>query len=485
MSTKISLKWIKKIIREETEATLSSQKQRPLEKRPDYDPKLSKLIQSDMQRLHKMATKSWFFGRKEHEEIVSNFTPTPESSKEHKMFFELLKAVAMHLAARGTGDDDLKKFELKSSDYSKINKGLQAAIALFGIPTDHPKFKEIYAQQKAISEGKRPPDSKILISEGFWSKFWNFIVSIWDWVFATLIDFGISETYRTIEQAVRALGTIKQKYFRDTKKYGGERKTNALAIAFVGNPIYGHSGLCLIMNSRTLVYADFGRYATMSYVLSSAKATFRKLKRKYKLGDKEAMRSIGTTRYKKISLPRALKYNGGDLTDQSRADIMNALAKSGLPGNDNINGQWKWLGSRVAWIKDIDVKKANKMILNFPARPYSWWNTGELSGLTRSDAEDELSKDGNKKAKKNKELQEIPMDEKASCATFVMDILNGASKTGSSMGAELRSQLLASPHSIITTLANEFDERLETWRGSGNRKGGKFFKKRETFTSSD
>ena len=77
------------------------------------------------------------------------------------------------------------------------------------------------------------------------------------------------------------------------------------------------------------------------------------------------------------------------------------------------------------------------------------------------------------------------MDEMASCATFIMDILNGASRTGSSIGAEVRSQLLASPHSIVTTLANEFDERLESWRGEGDRKSGKFFKKRETFTSSD
>ena len=485
MSTKISLKWIKKIIREETEAVLSSQKQKPLEKKPNYDPKLAKLIQANMKRLHKMATKSWFFGRKEHEEIVKYFATSAESSKEHKMFFALLKAVAMHLAARGTGDDDLKIFRLKSNDYNKVNAGLQAAIALFGIPTDHPKFIEIYNQQKAISEGRTPLDSKILVQEGFWSKFWNLLVSIWDWVTATLVDVGISEAYRTIEQTFRFLGTVKQKYFRDTEYYGGERKTDALAIAFVGVPKYGHSGLCLIMDKYNLVYADFGRYQTLAYVLPSAKATFRKLKTKYKLGDKEAMRSIGTTRYKEISLPRALKYNGGDLTDQSRADIMNALAKSGLPGKDNINGQWGWLGSRVAWVKDIDVEKAKKMILNFPARPYSWWNTGEASGWSNSDAQDKLSADGEKKAKKKKENQEKPMDEMASCATFIMDILNGASRTGSSIGAEVRSQLLASPHSIVTTLANEFDERLESWRGEGDRKSGKFFKKRETFTSSD
>ena len=92
MSTKISLKWIKKIIREETEAVLSSQKQKPLEKKPNYDPKLAKLIQANMKRLHKMATKSWFFGRKEHEEIVKYFATNVAFMSSYQYFhiFSLL-----------------------------------------------------------------------------------------------------------------------------------------------------------------------------------------------------------------------------------------------------------------------------------------------------------------------------------------------------------------------------------------------------------
>jgi hypothetical protein len=46
MSIKIKLKWLKRIIAEETEKTLAAVKNetKPLEQKPNYDPKLSKLI---------------------------------------------------------------------------------------------------------------------------------------------------------------------------------------------------------------------------------------------------------------------------------------------------------------------------------------------------------------------------------------------------------------------------------------------------------
>ena len=456
---------------------------------PNYDPKLGELIQSEMKDLHKMATESWFFGKREHLRLVEKFKPSGGSSKEHKQFHELLKAVALNIAARGTGDEDLKQHIIQDDKkYQIIRKGFETAIALFGIPMDHPKFKEIWAQEKAIKEGREPPPDTVIL-EGFFSTIWSWIKSAWNWVVATLVDVGVAESYRKIEQSIRALGSLATLQ----NPFNRGRKTTACAIAFAGYPLYGHAGLVLIKDDKTILYADFGRYgAGARRVTSGSAAEYNKIFQNSKLKNTKANRkimenSVGTVRKKQIKLKNRIKYEkDGDITDSSRYDIMMALSRSDIPKN-YVRGDYSLTGSRVAWLKDVDVKIAERLINTFKTRPYSWWNTGEFSGWVKSKVQKDSTRRG--KARQNSkrltkkirdQLNAIPIDEQASCATFVMDILNGATKSGASIGAEVRSQLLASPHAIVTTLANEFDERLETWNWGSKNRGS--YKKQKTLT---
>ena len=125
--------------------------------------------------------------------------------------------------------------------YQIIRKGFETAIALFGIPMDHPKFKEIWAQEKAVKEGREPPPDTVIL-EGFFGTIWSWIKSAWNWVVATVVDGGIAESYRKIEQSIRALGSLATLQ----NPFNRGRKTTACAIAFAGYPLYGHAGLVLI-----------------------------------------------------------------------------------------------------------------------------------------------------------------------------------------------------------------------------------------------
>ena len=60
------------------------------------------------------------------------------------------------------------------------------------------------------------------------------------------------------------------------------------------------------------------------------------------------------------------------------------------------------------------------------------------------------------------------------CATFVLLCLNKAAKSGASIGAKIRAQLLATPRSLINMLANEFDEEVTTYGTDSGEKTLKF-----------
>lgn len=477
------------------DATLKHPKGNLEIKNPNYDPNLSVVLKSEIQG-YPVAATLWELGRGNvPAQMSKNFFPELESlfrskgrakgggySKNLKLLKWTASAVWNDMIAqakqkKGGSDDKTNEKIFKDEKTRKdVRKSLQAMVAAFSIDPSDPKFKEV--QGNTTNEGN--------IFTRFWMWVKKFIEDIKDFIMGP-----ISGTLNFIEQAIRAPYTLYRiiKGTREKQLAGGVVFTQYVP-AGAGLPV-GHAAMMLIIPQGTSkkkavnekeekeaketykvkVY-DFGRYTTGGGDMRISRADFAATKGK---GD------VGSVRETTLTGFGELEWNSlGQLTNESQINLVAALKR-----NARYRKYASTSPTKVAWLKDIDVKKAEAEARKFPMRPYGLFFRGdrEFGYFKGSKFVQKTVKRRGKMVKKRVvkpgKFIKAGVQQIENCSTFVLKCLNSAAVSGASISSRIRARALATPDDLINMLANEFDEEVtiyDTGDGKGipKSKGGIF-----------
>ena len=459
------------------------------EKNPDYDPALSKLMQAQrggmsiaemLFKLSKGELPNDKLGDVfELKSILRNNQAT--RSKNGRLLIFAMESVLNDMIAQAkvkkdpnatytivtNGKAQKKKYAskvFKDEMRPKMREALAAMVVSVSIDPSDPRYKEI--KQKTTNEGN------------IFTKFWIWIRDTIDDILEYLVA-PLSASINILETVIRSPGTA----YRIIT--GQREKCMAAGIVFpsykpagVGIPV-GHAAFLVILpqgeqkegeepESYKIQMYDFGRYSTGGGTMTIRKRDVNNA-RKYR-------KDVGTVRQTELKGFGKLEWGPtGQLTSETQNNIMIAFRK-----NSRYRKYAKNSSTMVAWLKDIDPFKAEEEAKRFKVRPYGLFYRGEdkfgytVNGRPKKfDLKDE---DGNvvkdKKGRTKKTTSTIMQVE--NCATFVLLCLNKAAKSGASIGAKIRAQLLATPRSLINMLANEFDEEVTTYGTDSGEKTLKF-----------
>ena len=449
------------------------------EKNPDYNPSLSKLLQVERNGLS-IAEMLFNLGQGnlpagqlgdiwELKSILKNNKAT--RNKQGRLLVFTMETILNDMLAQAkvkkdpdatytivtNGKEEKKKYAskiLKDDVRKKLGDALTAMVPAFSIDPSHPNYKEIFSS-KGVRGDSEP------VNEG------NIFTKFWMWVRKTIDDIKdfvlgpISGTLNFIEQVIRSGNVI---YRLATDK---RMKTLAAGIVF---PSYvpdgafgmavGHAALLLIIpeseeedneDYKIKIY-DFGRYTRGGGDMKVTAKDYNKTKAKYG--------TIGTVRQGDLTGFGKLEWNRfGNLTDETQTNIMMALRKNTL-----MRKYARKSDTKVAWLKDIDPKKAEEEARRFPIRPYGlFFRNYKKFGYFKNEKPVTVK-------------NEVQIE---NCATFVLKVLNSADLTGGSISSQIRAKALATPDDLINLLSNEFDEEVTTYGTSGGAKALQFRKDME------